>query len=66
MHCTLVNIMFSQHFEVAFWQMFLVAEIEGYGIKGLNGSALLSMNLDGKELMHTCVWMAALVRLLKC
>ena len=48
MHCTLVNIMFSQHFEVA-WQMFLVAEIEGYGIKELEGSVFLSQDLDNKD-----------------
>ena len=42
-----------------------VAEIEGLRVKQLEGSILPSMDPDGKELMHTCVWMA-LVRLLKC
>ena len=57
MHCTFVNTMLYQHFEVALVDVF-VAEDEGLRIKELDGSALPSMDPDGKELMHEHVWMA--------
>ena len=34
----------------------LVAEIEGYGVKGLEGSVFPSVELDGKELMPKYTW----------
>ena len=43
----------------------LVVKIEGLKVKELEGSVLPSMDPDGKELMHTCVWMA-LVTAFQC
>ena len=57
MHCTFVNTMLYQHFEVA-WQMFFVAEDEKLRVKELEGSALSYIDPDGKELMHDHIWIA--------
>ena len=46
MHCTFVDTMFFQHFEVALGDVF-VAEDEGLRIKELDGSALPSMDPHG-------------------
>ena len=57
MHCTFVNTMLYQYFEVTLVDVF-VAEDERLRIKELEGSALPYMDPHGKELMHKHVWMA--------